>query len=30
MNGNMMGWDLTIPQAISHAEKYNYDGQINF
>ena len=28
MNGNMMGWDLTIPQAISHAEKYNYDGKL--
>ena len=28
MNGNMMGWDLTIPQAISHAEKYNFDGKL--
>ena len=28
MKGNMMEWDLTIPQAISHAEKYNFDGQL--
>ena len=28
MNGNMMKWDLTIPQAISHAEKYNVDGKL--
>ncbi|MDB4242894.1 long-chain fatty acid--CoA ligase [Gammaproteobacteria bacterium] len=28
MNGNMMEWGLTIPQAISHAEKYNFDGQL--
>ncbi len=28
MNGNMMGWDLTISQAISHAEKYNFDGKL--
>ena len=28
MKGNMMGWDLTIPQAISHAEKYNFDGKL--
>ncbi|MDC0904998.1 long-chain fatty acid--CoA ligase [Gammaproteobacteria bacterium] len=28
MKGNMMEWGLTIPQAISHAEKYNFDGQL--
>ena len=28
MNGNMMKWDLTISQAISHAEKYNVDGKL--
>ncbi|MDA9153907.1 long-chain fatty acid--CoA ligase [Gammaproteobacteria bacterium] len=28
MKGNMMNWDLTIPQAISHAEKYNFDGKL--
>ena len=28
MNGNMMGWELTISQAISHAEKYNFDGKL--
>jgi acyl-CoA synthetase (AMP-forming)/AMP-acid ligase II len=28
MKGNMMGWALTIPQAISHAEKYNFDGKL--
>ena len=28
MKGNMMNWDLTIPQAISHAEKYNFDGRL--
>ena len=28
MKGNMMEWDLTIPHAISHAEKYNFDGQL--
>ena len=28
MKGNMMNWDLTIPQAILHAEKYNVDGQL--
>ena len=28
MNGNMMGWDLTISQAISHAEKYHFDGKL--
>ena len=27
MKGNMMKWDLTIPQAILHAEKYNFDGK---
>ena len=26
MKGNMMNWDLTIPHAILHAEKYNFDG----
>ena len=28
MKGNMMNWNLTIPQAISHAEKYNFDGKL--
>ena len=28
MNGNMMNWDLNISQAISHAEKYNFDGKL--
>ena len=28
MKGNMMNWDLTIPQAILHAEKYNVDGKL--
>ena len=28
MKGNMMNWDLTIPQAILHAEKYNFDGKL--
>ncbi|MDC1387739.1 long-chain fatty acid--CoA ligase [Gammaproteobacteria bacterium] len=28
MKGNMMEWGLTISQAISHAEKYNFDGQL--
>tara|TARA_B100000945_G_C20427218_1_gene621282 strand:+ start:5594 stop:7210 length:1617 start_codon:yes stop_codon:yes gene_type:complete len=28
MKGNMMNWDLTIPEAISHAEKYNFDGKL--
>jgi len=28
MKGNMMNWDLTIPQAISHAEKYNFDSKL--
>ncbi len=28
MKGNMMKWDLTIPQAILHAEKYNFDGKL--
>ena len=28
MNGNMMNWDLTIPKAILHAEKYNFDGKL--
>ena len=28
MNGNMMGWDLAISQAISHAEKYHFDGKL--
>ena len=28
MKGNMMSWDLTIPEAISHAEKYNFDGKL--
>ena len=28
MKGNMMNWDLTIPQAILHAEKYNSDGKL--
>ena len=28
MKGNMMNWNLTIPQAISHAEKYNFDGRL--
>ena len=28
MKGNMMNWGLTIPQAILHAEKYNFDGRL--
>ena len=24
----MMNWDLNISQAISHAEKYNFDGKL--
>ena len=28
MKGNMMNWDLTIPQAILHAEKYNVGGKL--
>ena len=28
MKGNMMNWDLTIPQAISHAEKDNFDSKL--
>ena len=28
MKGNMMNWDITIPQAILHAEKYNFDGKL--
>ena len=28
MKGNMMNWDLTIPQAILHAEKYNVEIEI--
>ena len=28
MKGNMMNWGLTIPQAILHAEKYNFDGKL--
>ena len=28
IKGNMMNWDLTIPQAILHAEKLNFDGKL--
>ena len=28
MKGNMMNWDLTIPQAILHAEKYNFNAKL--